>query len=174
LKKDFFEIGAIIKTHGIHGELILEAKNSELVENIGESVFLEIEGLLVPFFIAEIKATSKERFRIKFDWIKSESQAKKLNNCPVFLPLKNIKESTIDLEENLDLLVGFMVYDTKFGQLGEINFIVENSNNPLMSVNYNKNEILIPIHPDFIEEINTLDKLITIQCPEGLIDLYLE
>lgn len=174
MKKDFFEIGAIIKTHGIHGELILEAKNSELVENIGESVFLEIEGLLVPFFIAEIKATSKERLRIKFDWIESETQAKKLTNCPVFIPLNKISESAIDLEENFDLLVGFMVTDTKYGELGEINYVVENSNNPLLSLTYKKNEVLIPIHPDFIKEINTENKSITLQCPDGLIDLYLE
>jgi len=63
-KQDFLEIGSIIKTHGIHGELILEAKNPDLFENIKESVLLEIDGLLVPFFIAQTKLTGKDRLRL--------------------------------------------------------------------------------------------------------------
>jgi len=174
MKQDYFEIGTIVKTHGIHGELILEAKNPDLFENIKESVFLEIDGLLVPFFIAEIKATSKERCRIKFDWIDSELNAKKLTNCAVHLHISKISHAKIDFEENLNLLEGFMVIDTTLGELGLINYIVENTNNPLMSVTYKKREILIPIHPDLIENINSKKKTLTIKCPEGLIDLYLE
>jgi 16S rRNA processing protein RimM len=174
MKQDYFEIGNVVKIHGIHGELILEAKNPDLVENIEESVFLEIDGLLVPFFITEIKATSKERFRIKFDWIDSESKAKKLVNCPVHLPLNKISHSKIDFEENINLLEGFLVIDTVLGELGQISSVIENMNNPLMAVTYKKREILIPIHPDLIESINSKKKTITLNCPEGLIDLFME
>jgi len=174
MKQDFFEIGTIVKTHGIHGEVILEAKNSDLLENIKESVFLEIDGILVPFFIAEIKATSKERLRIKFDWIDSELNAKKLTNCAVHLHIDKISHAKIDFEENIDMLEGFLVIDKTIGELGIINYIVENTNNPLMSVTYRMREILIPIHPDLIENINSKKKTLTINCPEGLIDLYLE
>ncbi len=174
MKQDYFEIGTIVKTHGIHGELILEAKNPDLLENIKESVFLEIDGLLVPFFISEIKVNSRERCRIKFDWIDSEPQAKKLTNCSVLLHIDTISHTKINYEETLNLLEGFMVIDKTFGELGIINHVIENTNNPLMSITYNKVEILIPIHPDLIIDIDSPKKKLHINCPEGLIDLYLE
>ena len=173
-KQDCLAIGTIIKTHGIHGELIIEAKISDLFKNIEESVFLEIDGLLVPFFIEEIHPTSKERFRIKFDWVDSEPHAKKISNCQVYLPLKSISNSEIEFEDNYDILTGFMVIDAKYGNIGTIDYTIDSDNNPLMAITYKNTEILIPIHPDLIKDVNTEDKTISIKSPEGLIDLYLE
>jgi len=173
-KQNCLAIGTIIKTHGIHGELVLEAKISDLFKNIEESVFLEIDGLLVPFFIEEIHPTSKERFRIKFDWIDSEPLAKKISNCPVYIPLKSITNSEIEFEENYDILIGFMVIDRKLGKIGTIDYTINSDDNPLMAISYKSREILIPIHPDLIKDVNTEEKTISIESPEGLIDLYLE
>ncbi|MDA3891452.1 MAG: ribosome maturation factor RimM [Salinivirgaceae bacterium] len=173
-KQDFLEIGSIIKTHGIHGELILEAKNPDFFENIKESVLLEIDGLLVPFFIAEIRPMGKERMRVKFDWINSETKAKKLANRPVFIPNSNINLSEQQFIDNIELLKGFLVTDKKYGELGIIDHVIDNSNNPLMSITYKSQEILIPIHADFMMEVNQEKKSLFIECPEGLIDLYLE
>ena len=33
MKQDYFEIGTLVKIHGIHGELVLELKNPDLLEN---------------------------------------------------------------------------------------------------------------------------------------------
>ena len=174
MKQDFFEIGKIVKTHGIHGELIIEVRNPEFIENIKESVFLEIDGILVPFFIAEIKTRGAERARVKFDWVDSETQAKKLNSCSVFASSKDITISDIDFENNFDLLKGFIVSDTIYGELGTIDYIIESDSNPLISVTYKEQEILIPIHPDLIKKFNQQQKTILIECPKGLIDIYFE
>lgn len=173
-KQDCLAIGTLIKTHGIHGELILEAKIPDLLKDIKESVFLEIDGLLVPFFIDEIHPTSKERFRIRFDWVDSEPLAKKISNCPVYITLNSISHSKIEFEENYDILTGFMVIDTKYGKIGTIDYTIDSDSNPLMAVTYKNNEILIPIHPNLIKGINTEGKTISIESPDGLIDLYLE
>jgi len=173
-KQDCIEIGSIIKTHGIHGELILETINPDLIKNMKESVFLEIDGLLVPFFINEINPTSKDRVRIKFDWIDSEFKAKKLTNTLVYLSTSTIAMSDEQFEENLDLLTGFFVVDKNHGELGIINEIINNVNNPLLSITYKSTELLIPLHPDFIESIDQKTKTLTLICPEGLIDLYFE
>ncbi len=172
-KQDYFQIGTIIKTHGIHGELILEITSTGLIEDIKESVLVEIDGLLVPFFIKQIKQTSSHRFRILFDWIKTENEAKKLTSHEVFLPLNEITFQEIDINEDIDMLTGFLVIDTKFGELGIINHIIDDKNNPLMSITYKKSEVLIPIHPDLIVDISSENKTITIESPAGLIDLYI-
>lgn len=174
MKQDFFEIGKTIKTHGIHGELIIEAKNPKFIENIKESVFLEIDGILVPFFISELKTKGTDRARVKFEWIDSETQAKKLLNCSIYLPTKDISLSDIDFENNYELLKGFIVSDNTYGELGAVNYFIESDNNPLISITYKSQEILIPIHPNLIKEINQRKKTILIECPKGLIDIYFE
>lgn len=173
-RQDFFEIGRIIKNHGIHGEVILEAKSPDLLKNIGESMAVEIDGLLVPFFISQIKQTSQERYRIKFDWIDSDQQTQKVINCPAFIKSTEIEINNDQLEENLQLLEGFTVTDINHGELGSINFVTSDINNPLMSITYKKQEILIPIHPDFIKSIDQHEKTMLIECPQGLIDIYFE
>ncbi len=172
MKQDSFEIGKLIKTHGIHGELVLEIKNPDFCENIKESVLLEIEGLLVPFFIASLKQLSSDRLRISFDWYITENKVRNLVGANVFLPNDNLNLSQTDFENNLGLLTGFMVIDEKTGELGTINYVVDNEINQLISVTYQKREILIPLHTDFIIAINPQKKSITLRCPEGLIDLY--
>lgn len=173
-RQDFFEIGRIIKSHGIHGEVILEAKSPDLLKNIKESIIVEIDGLLVPFFVSEIKQSSSERFRIKFDWINSDQQSQKLLHCTAFLNNNEIDIKNSDLEDNIRLLEGFLVTETTYGELGRINYITTDINNPLMSITYKNREILIPLHPDFIKEINQQEKSMLIESPAGLIDIYFE
>lgn len=173
-RQDFLEIGRIVKNHGIHGEVILEAKSSELLENIKESMAIEIDGLLVPFFIANIKPNGQDRFRIKFDWIDSEKQSAKLLNCSAFLPSADIDINTDQFEENYQLLEGFLVTDSQHGELGVIDFVTNDINNPLMSITYKKQEILIPLHPDFIKDIDQHKKTMLIESPTGLLDIYFE
>ena len=172
-KQDCLQIGTIIKTHGIHGELILEANNSGLIENIKESVFLEIEGLLVPFFIEKISAHSTVRFRVKFLWSDSETTSKKIIGAPVF-----INSSLVDLEDDEylntpDLLEGFKVIDNQHGEIGTLIQIDMNADNPLMIIQKGSKELLIPFHSDIIKKVKSRKKQIHIQTPDGLIDLYL-
>jgi 16S rRNA processing protein RimM len=170
-KSDSFQVGTIIKTHGIHGELILEVSYPELIENYKEPVFLELEGLLVPFFIKTLVPVSNERFRVAFDWIETENQAKKLVQAPVLIPNQNIQLSEQNLQETPELLVGFQLVDVNTGPVGEVLAFLDNKMNPLLAVETNKGEQLIPFHSHFIRSINPTSKEILVELPEGLIDL---
>ncbi|MBI9069424.1 MAG: 16S rRNA processing protein RimM [Salinivirgaceae bacterium] len=172
-KQDCLHIGTIIKTHGIHGELILEAKDPDLIENIKESVFLEIEGLLVPFFIDNISAQSTERFRIKFQWVDSDQSAKKIKHSFVYISNSEVTLSDDNFTTSPSLLENFTVIDKIHGELGIIEEIIQSNENQLMVIKSSNKELLIPYHNDFIKKVNSKKKLIYIETPEGLIDLYL-
>jgi 16S rRNA processing protein RimM len=158
-------IGSIVKIHGIHGEIVLETANPDLIENIEESAFLEIEGLLVPFFIDEWTITSNERCRIKFLWVDTEQVAKRLVGCKLFLPTKKVelKQSDFASKPNADI---------EKGELGIIMDIYDNPGNPLILIQNHGKELLVPLHNDFIKEVLLEKKTVIFNLPEGLTDLF--
>lgn len=171
-KQDCILIGRTIKPHGIHGELIIETSNPEVFEDIKESVFLDIEGLLVPFFIEQTTQSSPQRFRMKFLWIDSEEQTFELINSEIYTPTKNIKTEQI-IVDSPDLLIDFTVIDKNHGTIGRIDQFIDNPSNPILLITKDRTEILIPYHKDIITRIRTKMKELHIDAPEGLIDLYL-
>lgn len=171
--QEYFRIGTLVKTHGVHGELILEALNPEIIENIKESVLLELEGLLVPFFIHEMVPTSRERFRIQFDWVTTEKKAKTLVSAPVFLETHRVEISDEILQDSPELLIGYQVYDEVLGLLGKVEAFIDNPSNPLLEILHPKGELLIPFQAEFFLSINAKAKKIKVNLPEGLVDLYL-
>lgn len=172
-RQDCLQIGTIVKTHGIHGEVILEIKNPELIENIKESVLLELEGLLVPFFIDCFHPVSNQRIRVKFDWTNSDKQAKKLCSSPVYIPAGMHQINKTSVHETPELVEDFIVIDVRAGELGKVTQVIDNNNNLLMEITGNRNNpLLIPLHPDLIHEINSAEKTITIETPDGLLEIY--
>jgi 16S rRNA processing protein RimM len=171
-KEDCLLVGTIVKVHGIHGEVVLDTNNPDIIENIEESAFLEIEGLLVPFFIEDWVATSNERFRIKFLWIDTEAAAKKIIGSTVYVPLKGLEFDDSDFTTKPHLLIGFTAIDATQGELGEIIDIIDNPTNPLIVILKAKKELLVPMHIDFIQEVQAAKKTIILNLPEGLVDLY--
>ena len=59
-------------------------------------------------------------------------------------------------------LVGFKVIDTDQGELGIVDIVDETTINTLITLSDGR---LIPIHEDFIIDINAEDKLLTICLP---------
>ena len=47
------------------------------------------------------------------------------------------------------------------------------SSQPIFEIEHEGQQILIPLHDDFLKEVNRKDKRIIVEAPEGLIELYL-
>jgi len=165
---DFVEVGKVVKTHGVSGELIVELDNPEILEETTEPVVLEIEGLRVPFFISHAQAISAQRARIQFDCTKTEQRAKSLVGCRLFIS-PNLLEDLDDGYTSPNALIGFKVIDKTKGEIGNILRIDSLSINPLMVVG--DTEILIPFHPDFVTKIDFRKRQVNINVPEGLLHI---
>ena len=166
--KDFVEVGRVVKTHGVSGELIIELDNPSILEDSNEPVVLEIEGLRVPFFIKQAQAVSSQRARVQFDCTRTEQRAKTLVGSKVFVnPI--IFDDIDDEFASPTALVGFNVIDSSKGPLGTIRSIDNLNINPLMVVG--DNELLIPFHPDFVTKIDFRKKQVKVSVPEGLLNI---
>jgi 16S rRNA processing protein RimM len=169
------EVGFIQKPHGLKGEVILifDSQFEEIAESF-ENYFVEINGGLVPFFVSEdgVKYRSNESLIIKFDYIDNQDKAKEISGSKVFIPNDDLSEN--DSAEDYHSLIGMKVIDEKEGELGLITALDDFSGNIVITVAHPRSEILIPLSDEIIRGIDEKNKQIYLECPEGLIDIYLD
>lgn len=172
-KKDCFYLGKIAKKFSFKGEVLvfLDTDEPELYTEL-ESMFVEINGHLVPFFI-EKSSLHKEKFlRTQFEDVDSEETADDIVGKDVYLPLTLLPQ----LEGNkfyYHEVQGFKAIDQRLGTFGIILRIVDNGIQALFEIENGEAIILVPVIDEFIIEVNRADKSILFNTPNGLVDLYL-
>ena len=173
-KEDCFELGHITKPRSFKGEVIifLDTDSSEEYLEM-ESVYVEINQQLVPFFIDEIRQHKTNNIRVQFEGVDSAEAAKRLVNKKLFLPIELLPDlDTQDFYHHE--VIGFSIHDKSYGDIGTIADIVESNTNPIFKIDHpSGDEILIPVADNFIEKVDKNSKTIFVNCPEGLIELYL-
>lgn len=171
--EDCFYIGYITKTKGLNGEVQVYFEYDEPADLKLDSVFAEINGKLVPFFIASYKLQNNQTGNFYFDDIDSIEKAETLVRKKLYLP--NSSKPQRDEDEFLITdLKGFIAHDEKAGELGEIIEIHEYPQQFVAVVPYKNKEVLFPLNDDLIVEIDDENGVLYVDLPEGLIDLYLE
>lgn len=171
-KNNCVKVGYVQKPHGIHGELVIRFEE-EYYETLEEypPLFLEIDNLLVPYFITDegLRFKSGESVITQLEWVDSDIKAKELCGLSVFVDQSDVIE--FDDEKSPNTLIGFQLYDEDLGLIGEINDIKDFSGNLLISVDYRGKEALVPLNEDLIVSINEDLREIVLRIPEGLFDL---
>ncbi len=163
-------LARFIKTHGYKGELTLKLNPEFIKLPKTELLFVEIDGIAVPFFIAQngIKQKGKN-YTLKLDGIGSDTRAEEIKNCPILLPKSYFSDEQIF--DELSYLNGFLTYD-KDTELGAVINVQRIPNNPLLEVrNISGTTFLIPFNAHFITTIDKQNKAIYFNLPEGLIEL---
>lgn len=172
-KKDCFYLGKIAKKYSFKGEVLvyLDTDEPELYTEL-ESMFVEINGHLVPFFIEKSSIHREKFLRTQFEDLDSEEAADTIVGRDVYLPLTMLPK----LEGNkfyYHEVVGFDAIDQRLGNFGTISRISDNGVQALFEVQKEDAVILIPLIDEFIIEVNRENKSILFNTPEGLIDLYI-
>jgi len=170
---DFYYLGKILRTFGNKGQLMvqLEVDEPEKYLNL-ESVYLDIYGEQIPFFITSIELKTRNSAIFSFTDVHSGDEAEEYTGMEMFLPISRLPELTGN-QFYYHEVEGFTVVDTRFGELGTIETILDLRQQALFQIRYGDKEILIPAVDGIILEINRERKIITIEAPEGLIDIYI-
>lgn len=172
-KEDCFYLGKIAKKFSYKGEVLiyLDTDEPELYEDM-ESVFVEINKHLVPFFIVTSSIHKGDFLRTRFEDIDSEEDADKIMGAEVYLPLSELPELEGD-KFYFHEVIGFDAEDQRLGNIGKIVSINDSSAQPLFEILKGETEILVPMIDDFIVKIDRENKKVILNTPEGLVDLYL-
>lgn len=168
--EDCFEIGFITKTRGLKGEVQVSFTFDEPEKLKIDSVFIEINSKLVPFFVASFKIPMPQIGYFNFEDVHHIDQAQTLTKKKIYLP-NRFKPKRKKGEFLFTDLVGFTADDLQVGDLGEILEVREYPQQFLATLNYKGNEVLIPLNEAFITEIDIANKKISFDLPDGLLDL---
>ena len=172
-KDECFYLGKIAKKFSFKGEVLvyLDTDEPELYENM-ESVFVEFNKNLIPFFIKNSSLHKNDFLRVQFEDVDSEEEADSIINCEVYLPLSMLPKLTGN-KFYFHEVIGFEIEDKRLGIFGKIVSINDSSAQPLFEIINGNVEILVPMIDQFLVKIDRENKKVIMDLPEGLVEMYL-
>lgn len=170
-RESVFKIGKIGRIHGVKGEVAIHITDDVFDRVDAEYLFVEVEGLLVPFFIEEYRFKSDTTVLMKFCDIDDADRASSLTGSDIYFPRDLVEESDGELTWNE--LVGYTLIDSNTQQpVGEITHVDLTTINTLFEVNTpDKRTILIPAADELVDDVDRKARTITMRVPEGLVEL---
>lgn len=185
-----FKIGFIGRTHGVKGEVEVQFTDDPFDRGELEYLVLEIDGIMVPFFYSEYRYKGSHNALFTFEEVDSEEKARRLVGLSVYYPkaeaARIANEAAEDGEEfeldSLRALTGYRVYaiapeestedELATYDLGEIIHVDDSSMNTLITVvDDEDDERILPLHTDFIVEVDPAERSLLLDIPLELLDL---
>ncbi|MEG1239263.1 MAG: ribosome maturation factor RimM [Flavobacterium sp.] len=172
-KEECFYLGKIAKKFSFKGEVLayLDTDEPELYENL-ESVFVEHNKHLVPFFIETSSLHKNDFLRIRFEDVNTEEDADALIGNPIYLPLTMLPKLSGN-KFYFHEVIGFEIEDQRLGVFGKIAAVNDTTAQPLFEVLNGEVEMLIPMIDQFLVKIDRENKKVIMNLPEGLVEMYL-
>ena len=166
IKEEVYKIGKLGKAHGIKGEVTMHVDDDVFDRVDAEYLILELDGIMVPFFMEEYRFKTDETALIKFDGIDTMERARELTGADVFFP-RSMAAGDDSNELSYAQLVGYTIINANDGKaVGEIAMIDEQTINIMFELT---DGTLIPASEELITDINTENRTITLNIPEGLL-----
>ena len=164
---EIYQIGKLGKTHGVKGEISFLFDDDVFDRVDADYLILKVDGLFVPFFIEEYRFRSDANAIMKFEDIDTQERARGLTGCEVYFP-RELADSD-DESITWAAIVGFCLIDAATGQhVGRIASVDDTTLNILFELEDGK---LIPASEELITDIDKENRTITIDIPDGLLDL---
>ena len=166
-REDVFKIGRLGKAHGVKGEVSFHFDDDIFDRVETEYLVLEIEGILVPFFMDDYRFRNGYLAFVKFRDVDTQERASELTGCDVYFP----RDLAMDEDETpiLSMLVGFSLVDAATGKhVGTIEGINDQTANVLFELSGGQ---LIPASDELIMNIDTQREEIVMDIPDGLLEI---
>ena len=170
-KESVYKIGKIGKPHGVDGEVAFHFDDDVFDRTDADYLVLDIDGILVPFFIDEYRFKTDETALVRFADIDTQDKARTLTGCEVYFPREHSDSDGDSL--SWAEIVGYHVVDAESGKtVGEIRSVDDSTINTLFELVTNDgNDLLIPASDELISDVDTEQHNITMKLPEGLLEL---
>lgn len=170
-----FQLGYITGTYGINGAVhaLLDTDRPDHYKDL-ESVFVLKKGeqSLIPFFISDFKLNGDKAI-VWFEETITKDMARELVGGSLYLPLEQLPTLEGDAFYYHEL-IEWTVTDKAHGLLGTISAVNLQSPQPLIVMEYQGHEVLIPFTDSIVVAIEKESKNVNVQLPDGLLEVYLD
>lgn len=170
-KEEVYKIGIFNKPHGVKGEISFTFTDDIFDRVDCDYLVCLLDGIFVPFFIEEYRFRSDTTALVKLEDIDTAEKARMFTNVDVYFPVKYVDDAETDNHLSWDFFVGFRVKDTRHGDLGLITEVDDSTVNTLFVIDYHGEELLVPAQEYFIVKMDNKKKLMTVELPEGLLNI---
>ena len=162
-------IGFVAKKFSFKGEIIINV-NIQNIEPLLDIplVYFDFDETIVPYKVSKARKHQKNHIRLQLFQVDNDKVASKLLGRKVYISKReHINPLSIN---NIDHFIGYKVVDGK-STIGIVRQTIQRSPQHILVVLNEEKEILIPMHKDLIVSIDTLNKVIKMSLPDGLITL---
>lgn len=159
-----------MRPHGLKGEVTISLDADAPADwDSLESVFIEVKGKLIPYFLENISVRGDKAF-VKFEDVSTPEAAAALKGSSLFLP-KTSRPKLAREDFYHDEIIDFEVIDQEIGLLGTVLTIETAGPNRFIVLSHKTKEVMIPINGPFIKSINRTKKTVSVLLPDGFLDI---
>ena len=154
-------IAQVLKSNGTEGELLISFFDVAPEDiDLQEPVFIEFDGLPVPFYFESFVQRGTSRALVRLTGVHSLKDADELAGASVYADYFE--------EEEEEDLTGWTVKDAHGTVVGTVTDYEDIPGNTCLWVKRSSgDEVLLPFHEDLI--VSLADGVLTLQIPEGLL-----
>jgi 16S rRNA processing protein RimM len=177
MSENYRNIGKLVAVFGLQGELVLQHRLGKKTSLKGlKMLFLEDKkDEMLPWFIENTRIKGADDLYIKLEGIDTKEAARKVVQKEVWLPEGDF-EQFAGRSAPISL-VGFRLMDGSAGagrevDLGPILEVIEQPHQVLAKIDLGGKEALIPMHAGTLKKVDQKARLVYVELPDGLLDVY--
>jgi 16S rRNA processing protein RimM len=156
-----YEIGKILKTHGIKGDLLVESRSDFNRFEVGKKVYLNLEGK-IDLTISTIRQSNKGLI-IRFKGFNDINLVDKFRGLLLYSDEEPILE---DNEFHYGEVIGKEVYNQHGQLIGVVSDIMQVPQGHILRIKTETKDVLVPFNNQFVKEVSST---ILIEEIEGLL-----
>ena len=149
------------RPHGLRGEIQCLMLNDYWDSSDPDFLFVQLDQLYVPFRVLDWRGKGADTLIFSLRGVGTEPEAARLSGAEVFMRREDMNDDQAHSVAWSDL-VGYTVIDRETGRLGTVSEVNEQTINTLLTLDDGR---LMPIHEDFILDIDTEKKELQVDLP---------
>ena len=158
-------VAQVLKSNGTDGEIILGFRDIAPEDiDLQEPVFIEFDGLPVPFFIESFVKRGTSRALVRLTGVKNLRDADELAG-------KLVSVEYFSDEDDGEDFIGWTIFDQDGERIGEVVDYEDIPGNLCLVVDTKEGQALLPLHEDLVLSVDEASKTLTMEVPSGLLHL---
>ena len=155
-------IARVLKSNGSDGELLVGFRGFDPDDiDLQEPVFIEFDGLPVPFFFESFTRRGTTKALVRLTGIRSLTDAEEVAGETLYLDR--------DDDSDRDDITGWTLCDADGAVVGTVADYEDIPGNTCIWVDTKNGQVLLPFHEELILSVDEASKTLSMQIPTGLL-----